>query len=218
MKKISWAAPLFLSAIMAAAWIADAAAQTNPPTTRASNTSGATGSHDPSRMTLCDGKYYVYSTGGGMKWSSDQVTWTSGPSPFAAVTPTTAPSPATNPAPGPAFARGRGGPADGPVIELQPYSASDFQKWIVTMSPEGYYRLSSVGSGKVFEVGAGANQQWMIKLLSDGNTYCLKLRSSQESLGFRAEDVGAAPKPAVAALTTAAWRNLASQKWTFGAP
>jgi arabinan endo-1,5-alpha-L-arabinosidase len=101
MKIRALTATLFLSAIITATWTADAAAQTNPPTTRASNTSGATGSHDPSRMTLCDGKYYVYSTGGGMKYSSDQVTWTSGPSPFAAVTPTT--SPATAPA------RGRGG-------------------------------------------------------------------------------------------------------------
>jgi hypothetical protein len=102
------------------------------------------------------------------------------------------------------------GAADGSVIELQPYSGSDFQKWNVAVSPEGYYRLSSVGSGKVFEV--GANQQWIIELLSDGKTYCLKPRSSQEALGFRAE------KPAAAALTTTAWSNLASQKWTFGAP
>ncbi|MGD0904477.1 MAG: hypothetical protein ABR924_16185, partial [Terracidiphilus sp.] len=45
--------------------------------------SGATGSHDPSRMILCDGKYYVYSTGGGMKFSADGINWSNGPSPFA---------------------------------------------------------------------------------------------------------------------------------------
>lgn len=39
-------------------------------------------SHDPSRIMACNGKYYVYSTGGGMKWSSDLINWTSGPSPF----------------------------------------------------------------------------------------------------------------------------------------
>ena len=37
-------------------------------------------------MIVCNGKYYVYSTGGGMKWSSDGIVWTAGPSPFAAET------------------------------------------------------------------------------------------------------------------------------------
>lgn len=49
--------------------------------------SGATGSHDPSRMILCQGKYYVYSTGGGMKYSTDGINWISGPSPFAPAAP-----------------------------------------------------------------------------------------------------------------------------------
>ena len=48
---------------------------------------GSIGSHDPSRMIDCDGTYYIYSTGGGMKYSTDRINWTSGPSPFAAAAP-----------------------------------------------------------------------------------------------------------------------------------
>jgi beta-xylosidase len=44
--------------------------------------SGDIGVHDPSRMINCDGVYYVYSTGGGMKFSKDRLHWTRGPSPF----------------------------------------------------------------------------------------------------------------------------------------
>lgn len=54
--------------------------------------SGSTGSHDPSRVMQCDGKYYVYSTGGSMKFSTDGINWTNGPSPFAAFAPTTNPA------------------------------------------------------------------------------------------------------------------------------
>jgi beta-xylosidase len=43
---------------------------------------GDIGAHDPSRMTKCDGVYYVYSTGGGMRFSKDRLHWTTGPSPF----------------------------------------------------------------------------------------------------------------------------------------
>lgn len=43
---------------------------------------GSTGSHDPSRMIYCNGKYYIYSTGGGMKSSTDRINWSSGTSPF----------------------------------------------------------------------------------------------------------------------------------------
>jgi beta-xylosidase len=42
-------------------------------------TSGANGTHDPSRMLASDGKVYVYSTGGGSKSSSDGLVWASGP-------------------------------------------------------------------------------------------------------------------------------------------
>jgi MYXO-CTERM domain-containing protein len=38
-------------------------------------TSGANGSHDPSRMIESDGKVYIYSTGGGAKSSSDGLVW-----------------------------------------------------------------------------------------------------------------------------------------------
>jgi arabinan endo-1,5-alpha-L-arabinosidase len=54
----------------------------------AATLSGATGAHDPSRMIWCSGKYYVYSTGGGMKFSSDGIIWATGPSPFAEAAPT----------------------------------------------------------------------------------------------------------------------------------
>jgi arabinan endo-1,5-alpha-L-arabinosidase len=42
-------------------------------------TSGANGTHDPSRMIESEGKVYVYSTGGGSKSSADGLVWTSGP-------------------------------------------------------------------------------------------------------------------------------------------
>jgi beta-xylosidase len=48
---------------------------------------GATGSHDPSRMINCNGTYYMYSTGGGMKYSTDRLHWSSGASPLARGTP-----------------------------------------------------------------------------------------------------------------------------------
>lgn len=44
-------------------------------------TSGDNGSHDPSRMIACEGKVYVYSTGGGAKSSSDGLVWKSAGSP-----------------------------------------------------------------------------------------------------------------------------------------
>jgi arabinan endo-1,5-alpha-L-arabinosidase len=44
-------------------------------------TSGDNGSHDPSRMIACEGKVYVYSTGGGAKSSSDGLAWKSAGSP-----------------------------------------------------------------------------------------------------------------------------------------
>jgi arabinan endo-1,5-alpha-L-arabinosidase len=46
-------------------------------------TSGANGTHDPSRMIESDGRLYVYSTGGGSKSSSDGLAWTNGPGLFA---------------------------------------------------------------------------------------------------------------------------------------
>src|SRR5450432_58035 len=46
-------------------------------------TSGANGTHDPSRMVESDGRFYVYSTGGGSKSSPDGLAWTSGPMLFA---------------------------------------------------------------------------------------------------------------------------------------
>ena len=54
---------------------------------RAATLFGATGAHDPSRIIYCNGKYYVYATGGEMKSSSDGITWTAGPSPFAPSAP-----------------------------------------------------------------------------------------------------------------------------------
>jgi arabinan endo-1,5-alpha-L-arabinosidase len=44
-------------------------------------TSGDNGSHDPSRMIACEGKVYVYSTGGGAKSSSDGLVWKNAGSP-----------------------------------------------------------------------------------------------------------------------------------------
>lgn len=45
-------------------------------------TSGANGTHDPSRMIVSNGRFYVYSTGGGSKSSLDGLAWTAGPSIF----------------------------------------------------------------------------------------------------------------------------------------
>lgn len=44
-------------------------------------TSGANGSHDPSRMIESDGKVYIYSTGGGAKSSTDGLVWKDEPAP-----------------------------------------------------------------------------------------------------------------------------------------
>lgn len=55
------------------------------PTLRAAILTGSTGSHDPSRMIYCNGKYYIYSTGGSMMYSTDRINWTSGASPFNGV-------------------------------------------------------------------------------------------------------------------------------------
>lgn len=54
---------------------------------------GDIGSHDPSRMINCDGTYYIYSTGGRMKYSTDRIDWISGPSPFPAAAPAAGASP-----------------------------------------------------------------------------------------------------------------------------
>jgi beta-xylosidase len=43
-----------------------------------SQTSGTNGSHDPSRILECDGKLYVWSTGGGGLVSTDGMLWTAG--------------------------------------------------------------------------------------------------------------------------------------------
>src|SRR3974377_2181770 len=104
MKERTLAAVLMLSTVKAALRAADITTQPTPPPTRAANTSGATRSHDPSRMILCNGKYYVYSTGGGMKYSTDQVNWVAGPSPFAGFAPA-----ATQPTTRPMRGSGRGG-------------------------------------------------------------------------------------------------------------
>jgi hypothetical protein len=44
-------------------------------------TSGANGSHDPSRMIESEGRVYIYSTGGGAKSSSDGLVWRDEPAP-----------------------------------------------------------------------------------------------------------------------------------------
>jgi arabinan endo-1,5-alpha-L-arabinosidase len=44
-------------------------------------TSGANGTHDPSRMLESDGKVYIYSTGGGTMVSSDGLVWATGSAP-----------------------------------------------------------------------------------------------------------------------------------------
>lgn len=51
-------------------------------TASATTVTGSIGSHDPSRMVLCNGKYYICSTGGGMKVSTDRIQWTNGINPF----------------------------------------------------------------------------------------------------------------------------------------
>jgi beta-xylosidase len=48
---------------------------------------GAIGSHDPSRMIKCNGTYYIYSTGGRMKYSTNRIDWSAGVSPFPNGTP-----------------------------------------------------------------------------------------------------------------------------------
>jgi hypothetical protein len=45
-------------------------------------TSGQNQTHDPSRMMESGSKLYVYSTGGGSKWSPDGLVWTDGPGIF----------------------------------------------------------------------------------------------------------------------------------------
>lgn len=49
---------------------------------RSAYLTGSLDSHDPSRMIFCNGKYYICSTGGGMKVSTDRISWSSGTSSF----------------------------------------------------------------------------------------------------------------------------------------
>jgi len=87
---------------------------------------GSIGTHDPSRVIDCDGTYYMYSTGGGMKYSTDRINWTSGPSPFPnpprpAGSPTAAgsPSPLGSPSAGfRQFMRGSSPPSMKALIPL----------------------------------------------------------------------------------------------------
>ncbi len=58
------------------------------PTTTTAATSGANGTHDPSRMIESDGRFYVFSTGGGSKSSTDGLAWTAGPAMFPGGFPT----------------------------------------------------------------------------------------------------------------------------------
>ena len=114
-----------------------------------------------------------------------------------------------------------GGAADGSLIELQPSTGSDFQKWTVDITPEGYYELKSVGSGQTVGLAsrpAGAQQQWIIELLSDGKGYCLKSGSNQMALGFSTAEGVAGETSAPAGLTTSRWSNIPSQKWIIRAP
>jgi beta-xylosidase len=67
-----------------AVWLAMLA---TPSMARAA-TSGANGTHDPSRMIQSDGKFYVFSTGGGSKSSTDGLVWTEGPALFPSGIPT----------------------------------------------------------------------------------------------------------------------------------
>lgn len=57
---------------------------TNGPAEPTGPLTGSIGTHDPSRMIESNGKYFVYSTGRGipMKYSTDKLKWTSGPSVF----------------------------------------------------------------------------------------------------------------------------------------
>jgi arabinan endo-1,5-alpha-L-arabinosidase len=50
-------------------------------TTAHAQTSGANGSHDPSRMIESDARVYLYSTGGGAKSSADGLVWKDEPTP-----------------------------------------------------------------------------------------------------------------------------------------
>jgi arabinan endo-1,5-alpha-L-arabinosidase len=59
-------------------------------------TSGANGSHDPSRMIASNGKFYIYSTGGSSKSSADGLAWTSGPALFPSGIPQSATSVVSN--------------------------------------------------------------------------------------------------------------------------
>jgi arabinan endo-1,5-alpha-L-arabinosidase len=59
------------------------------PPQAAATTTGANGTHDPSRMIESDGKFYVYSTGGGSKSSTDGLAWTQGPGLFPSGIPQT---------------------------------------------------------------------------------------------------------------------------------
>src|SRR5450432_1900720 len=52
-------------------------------------TSGANGTHDPSRMIESEGRFYVYSTQAGSKSSPDGLVWTSGPGLFPSGIPST---------------------------------------------------------------------------------------------------------------------------------
>ena len=66
------------------------------PTFSFAATSGANGTHDPSRMITCEGRLYVYSTGAGSKSSTDGLSWTSGPGLFPGGIPTSATSVVSN--------------------------------------------------------------------------------------------------------------------------
>lgn len=117
--------------------------------------------------------------------------------------------------------------ADGAPVNLQPYTGSDFQKWAVAITPEGYYTLTSVGSGKSFEAvvkatkavidqgttATGNPQQWIIELTSDGKTYSLK---SDVTLGVLTLPISKGRKPDI--LTTSTWSNSPAQKWIFVTP
>jgi arabinan endo-1,5-alpha-L-arabinosidase len=124
---------------------------------------------------------------------------------------------------------------DSKPLELQRYTGSDFQKWTVAVTPEGYYQLTSVGSSKAFEVaassadakpasamadqaptGTGDKNQWIIDLTSDGKTYRLQSRGSQEMGALSISHAGGHKKPAT--LVSTAWNNLPTQKWIFSIP
>src|SRR5665213_4543702 len=59
-------------------------------------TSGANGTHDPSRMIESEGRFYVYSTGGGSKSSADGLVWSQGPQILPAGIPSTTTSVVSN--------------------------------------------------------------------------------------------------------------------------